>query len=393
MIQHHPMPPSQLRRRTFLASLAASSFASASEAPTLRAAVIGHTGRGDYGHGLEKIFADRQGITLCAIADPDPAGRSRTAAAIGAPRSYASWRGMLAAEKPDLVCVAMRHADQHAEIITACLAAGAHVYAEKPLARDPAECDAITAAAAASGKCCAVAHTTRLAPLIQSLQLALQQGWAGELVTMQAFGKQDQRAGGEDLMVLGSHLMDLMRCFAGDPLWCSARVLTAGRDITRNDARLVRDNVGPVAGDEIFAHFAFPHGINATFTSTARLRSITGFLGLELTGTKRSIRIELDTPALVRFRPTPPAGSNSTQGDQWEAFTPSAAGLPDTPPHAPNAVTDWLAAIREKRAPICSAHHAAQAIEMVCAVYEAALTGSRASFPLANRSHPLGTPR
>jgi predicted dehydrogenase len=386
------MPHSPLRRRSFLASLAASPFATASEPSTLRAAVIGHTGRGDYGHGLEKIFADREGITLVAIADPDPAGRSRTAAATGAARSYASWRDLLASEKPDLVCVAMRHADQHAEIISACLAAGAHVYAEKPLARDPAECDAILAAAEKHGKRCAVAHTTRLAPLIQSLQLALQQGWAGELVTMQAFGKQDQRAGGEDLMVLGSHLMDLMRCFAGNPLWCSARALTHGRDITRNDARLVRDNVGPVAGNEIFAHFAFPHGINATFTSAARLRSITGFWGLELTGTKRSIRIELDTPALVRFRPSPPAGSNSSQGNTWEPFTPSSAGLPAQPPHATHAVTDWLLAIRENREPICSAHHAAHAIEMVCAVYHAALTGSRTSFPLTERSHPLGTP-
>ena len=386
------MPTPTLRRRSFLASLAASSFAAASEPPTLRAAVIGHTGRGDYGHSLEKIFMDRPGITLCAIADPDPAGRSRTAAATGATRSYASWRDLLATEKPDLVCVAMRHADQHAEIMTACLAAGAHVYAEKPLARDPAECDAITAAAATSGKRCAIAHTTRLAPLIQSLQLALAQGWAGELVTLEAFGKQDQRAGGEDLMVLGSHLMDLMRCFAGDPLWCSARVLTAGRDITRNDARLVRDDVGPVAGDEVFAHFAFPRGINATFTSAARLRSITGFWGLEITGTKRSIRIELDTPGLVRFRPSPSTGS-SHQGDQaWEPFTPSAAGLPADPPHASNAVTDWLLAIRGNREPICSLQNAARAVEMVCAVYQAALSGSRASFPLKDRSHPLGTP-
>lgn len=387
------MPPFPLRRRSFLASLAASSVsATTSKPPTLRAAVIGHTGRGDYGHSLEKIFADREGITLCAIADPDPAGRNRTAAATGAARSYASWRDLLASEKPDLVCVAMRHADQHAEIIPACLAAGAHVYTEKPLARDPAECDAILAAAEKHGKRCAVAHTTRLAPLIQSLQLALQQGWAGELVTMQAFGKQDQRAGGEDLIVLGSHLMDLMRCFAGDPLWCSARVLTNERDITRNDARLVRDNVGPVAGNEVFAHFAFPHGINATFTSAARLRSITGFWGLELTGTKRAIRIELDTPALVRSRPAPTAGSSSSQGNTWEPFSPSAAGLPAQPPHPTNAVTDWLLAIHENREPICSAHHAARAIEMVCAVYHAALTGSRAPFPLTERSHPLGTP-
>ena len=48
-------------------------------------------------------------------------------------------------------------------------------------------------------------------------------------------------------MVLGSHLMDLLRMFAGDPLWCSARVLTDKRDITKADARMVKYNLAPVA--------------------------------------------------------------------------------------------------------------------------------------------------
>ena len=73
-------------------------------------------------------------------------------------------------------------------------------------------------------------------------------------------------------MVLGSHIMDLMRMFAGDPEWCTGRVLTGDRDITRTDARLVKDNVGLVAGDQVFAQYAFPKGINASFTSTARMR-------------------------------------------------------------------------------------------------------------------------
>src|SRR5690349_11384774 len=76
----------------------------------LKAAVIGHTGRGDYGHGLENIFADRQGVELVALADPDDSARKRAAGRIGAPRSYASYRELLEREQPHLVSVAMRHA-------------------------------------------------------------------------------------------------------------------------------------------------------------------------------------------------------------------------------------------------------------------------------------------
>jgi hypothetical protein len=37
------------------------------------------------------------------------------------------------------------------------------------------------------------------------------------------------------------------------------------------DAHPATENIGPVAGDEIFAGFAFPGGLQATFTSRAKL--------------------------------------------------------------------------------------------------------------------------
>jgi len=57
--------------RQFLAALAA---------PKLKAAVIGHTGRGDYGHGLDIIFYDRPNIELVAVADAHQVGLAKMAA-------------------------------------------------------------------------------------------------------------------------------------------------------------------------------------------------------------------------------------------------------------------------------------------------------------------------
>src|SRR5881397_2923908 len=138
--RNHPMEPDPLSRRDFmrLASLTGALVAAdlpnfaAEPGAKLKAAVIGHTGRGDYGHGLESIFANRPNVELVALADPDADGRAKTAAKIGAPRSYADYHDMLAQERPQLVSLAMRQADQHHAIALEALRAGANLYCEKP---------------------------------------------------------------------------------------------------------------------------------------------------------------------------------------------------------------------------------------------------------------------
>jgi len=93
------------------------------------------------------ILAGRPGIEVVAVADPMESGRLRAARECGAPRSYADWRELLERERPDLVCIAPRHCDQHAEIATTCLKFGAHRYIEKPFVHTCQEGDAVLAAA------------------------------------------------------------------------------------------------------------------------------------------------------------------------------------------------------------------------------------------------------
>ena len=379
-------------RRHFLGTVAATAalapkFLRGAEPTFLRAAVIGHSGRGDYGHGLEGIFQNRPGIQLVALADPDEVGRKKIAEKIGAPRTYADYREMLAREEPQLVSVAMRHADQHLEIILACLKAGAHVYAEKPFSRTPAEADELLAEASRRGLKIAVAHTMRLAPQMTRFRQALREGLIGDVVEMRAYGKQDARAGGEDLMVLGSHLMDLMRAIAGDPISCSARVLQQGRPITKADARLVKDNVGLVAGDEVFATFAFPNGINASFTSLGRLKESVGEWGIEILGTKGAARINCDVPALVFVR-RGGKWSSAGRNDEWTPL--DAKDLRTVAETRMNPVADWLEAIAKNREPECSGRNGALAVEMVIAIYQSGLAGGApVAFPLKARTHPL----
>jgi predicted dehydrogenase len=356
----------------------------------MTAAVIGHTGRGDYGHGLDAIFNDLAGVHLVALADPDPAGRAKAAERTGAPRQYADYREMLDKEKPALVSVAPRYSDQHHAMGMAALAAGAHVLMEKPITPTLAEADELLATADRAGRKIAVAHQMRLAPAVLALKRAIDDGQLlGDLLQLDAWGKQDSRAGGEDMLVLGSHLFDLIRYFAGDARWCSARVLQQGRDITPADARTVAEQIGPVAGDEIEAHFAFDRGVTATFTSRAKLREQTGHWGIQFTGSKASARLLADiAPRAFVMNPTPWTDAGRTE--QWQPFTPKNLPEPgDTPAANRRVVEDWLDGIRENREPTCSARAAMKSLEMIMAVYHAALTGARVALPLKDRSHPL----
>ena len=48
-----------------------------------RAAVIGRTGRGDYGHGLDVARLDQPRLTVVAVADENAAGRAAAAKRLG----------------------------------------------------------------------------------------------------------------------------------------------------------------------------------------------------------------------------------------------------------------------------------------------------------------------
>jgi predicted dehydrogenase len=294
---------------------------------------------------------------------------------------------MLREERPRLVSIAMRQADQHHAIALDCLRAGAHVYCEKPFTRSAAEADELLAEARRGGLKIAVAHTMRLMPQTVRLKKALQQGLLGEVRELRAYGKQDTRAGGEDMMVLGSHLFDLLRLFAGDPLWVTAQVLWQGRDIEVSNRRLVRDNVGWVAGDQVFAQFAFPQGVRATFTSDGRLRETIGHWGIELHGSKGVARINGDVAPNVFVR-SQGGWSATGRTDTWTPLDPALVTGP--PEHNLGPVGDWLAAIAEDREPECSGANGAWAVEMVGGVYAAALQRGRVAFPLVERRHPLG---
>lgn len=385
-----------MNRRHFLQTAAVASLgaiARADDNSPPRGVLIGATGRGDYGHSDELVLPDA-GIQIVAIADANPAGLAKMADRLRIGSRYTDCREMLAKEQPQYAVIATRQADQHRDMILAALRAGAHVYSEKPFTTCPAESDEVLAEAEKRGLRIAVAHQMRLHPGVLWIKRATDQKQLGDLLEIHAFGKQDTRAGGEDMMVLGTHLFDVMRIFAGDVQWCTARVRFQGRDITRADARVPKDNVGPVAGDDVHAQFSFTGGAFGTFTSQLGRQPQSPPFGLELIFTKGAVRLVAGIEVNVYVSDRPAAWKAGSDGRVWQVppqsvSPPIPAGTTSTRVANARVVQDWLAAAREKREPVCSGLNAAKAIEMVAGVYRAALEQKRMSFPLQERGHPL----
>ncbi|MBM4021737.1 MAG: Gfo/Idh/MocA family oxidoreductase, partial [Planctomycetes bacterium] len=235
-----------------------------------RVAVIGRTGRGDYGHAIDELFAGLPSAKVVAAADDEPAGLAMAAArhSLPAAAAFADWRKMLADVKPDVVAICMRHIDCHAEMAIAAAEAGVKgILMEKPFVPTPAAADAVVAACETRGTKLALAFVNRHSAAYGVARDLMEEGTIGQILEVRARGKEDRRGGGEDLWVLGSHLLDLMADLGGAPRWCQATVTLGGRPIVPADAVDGPEGIGPIAGDAVTATFGLADGPLGFFAS------------------------------------------------------------------------------------------------------------------------------
>jgi predicted dehydrogenase len=179
------------------------------------------------------------------------------------------------------------------------------------------------------------------------------------------------------MLVLGTHVFDLMRSFAGDPISCRADVWEKGEPINKQHAREATESVGLIAGDEIEAQFTFPKHVSATFTSRARLRDIRGPWAVEVIGTKGIARILMDVDPKIYILKSEQFDAGG-RAEAWRRFDkPAETGFA-----AANrrVVEDWLKAIEENVSRL-AANKWNEGVGMVMAVYQSALDRSTAFFP------------
>lgn len=361
---------------------------------TYRVGVMGRTGRGDYGHGLDVVWREVPRTTIVAVADDDKMGLAAKARELGVDRAYTDYRQMLDEAKPDVVSICQRWIDRHAEMVVAAAERGIHVYMEKPMCRTLAEADAMVTACESSHVKLAMATQTRYSPKLPVVKQLVDGGKIGRVLEYRGRGKEDRRGGGEDLWVLGTHIMDLVRYFGGAPEWCMASVTVDGRPIARADVAEGAEGIGLLAGDIVNAMYGMPDGASAYFGSRRNAMGPVSRFGLKILGTGGIIEIQTGHLPSVKYLDDP-SWSPGRSGAAWQDVSSAGIGLPeplsDGGLHAGNvaAVKDLLAAIEEDRQPIANVYHARAATEMIVAVFESQRTGGRVSFPLAERENPL----
>lgn len=364
---------------------------------TFRIGVIGSTGHGDYGHHLDQMWLEVPRAQIVAVADDDKAGAAAAAKRLKLePKAtYADYRKMLDEAKPQVVSICPRWLNRHHEMVLACAERGIHMYLEKPLARTLAEADEMIAACERTHSKVAVAHQTRYSPKLPVVKELLASGKIGRVLEYRGRGKEDARGGGEDLWVLGTHIMDLIRTLGGQPASCFAMVKAGGHSIGPADVVEGAEGIGPLAGDSVEAMYAMPDGATAYFASQRNAAGRPSRFGLQIYGSAGVIEILTGyLPSVKYLRDGGWSPGRNTKA-VWQDV--STAGIGQSEPLAASgelagnqaAAEDLLDSIENERQPLSNIYEARSAMEMIVAAFQSQCAGKAVTFPLADRTNPL----
>jgi predicted dehydrogenase len=223
--------------------------AEAAQAPRVQApgaarpvgAVLGSIGIGFIGAGafaravLLPLFAKAPGVSLRRVATAHgltayDAQRKFGFAAIGTDVDE-----VIADPEVHLVCIATRH-DAHADLVCRALAAGKHVFVEKPLALNEAELLRVEAAARQAGGVLLVGFNRRFAPMARAVRAALDGRGPSAMTYRVNAGAlppghwlNDPQVGGGRMVGEGCHFVDLLSYLAGDAPLTDVRARSVGR--------------------------------------------------------------------------------------------------------------------------------------------------------------------
>jgi len=203
------------------------------------------------------------------------------------PKAYTDYRALLADKDIDMVTI-VTHIKEHLQPTIDALAAGKHVFLEKPMADNIEDCDRIIAAAAKAGTCFMVGHICRFDTVYALAKEEIEAGNLGTIISMHArrnLAKWITPSHLKKISALfgdGVHDLDLMLWYSGaKPKTVYAQSLNTRPELPNDDLgwAMFRLDSGAIAVIENI--WCLPE--NAPYAIDARM---------EIVGTKGAIYID-----------------------------------------------------------------------------------------------------
>ena len=359
------------------------------------------------GHFTHYSFTGLPGVEVAALADSNPESE-KTFRLTGAQRRYDSFYAMMEKEKPDIVVLCSRLPGEHYEQIRFALNHHCHVLCEKPLAEEPEQADELLALSRKTNCLVQMAHLARFAPTFREMKRMIHAGEIGRILTCHMRGKEDTRGGGEDMLVLGTHVLDAAAWIFGMPEQVYSDIRIQGHALTVKDVLHTTEPLGPCGGDEVFSLYRFPNRVNGVFESREVIERGDQRLGISVCGTKGILTIRYTGHRDLRICRDFPVPMEDQS--HFEVVTPPEdAPIPDAVPleyralginpdqyynlyFAENnrrAAWNLLRAIEGKEPLTAGLESALESLEMITGAYQSALTHAPILFPLVNRRNPL----
>ncbi len=186
---------------------------------------IGVIGAGNFGSRVLIPAMVSSGARLRAIASRTGTTAAVTGRRFGFEQVTSDVEQVFSDSAVDTVMILTRH-DSHAALVIRALAAGKHVFVEKPLALIESDLDRIAVALAGTDRILTVGFNRRFAPLARALrqQLAARTGPAALIITVNAGAiprehwTQNADTGGGRIVGEACHFIDLARYLVGAPI-------------------------------------------------------------------------------------------------------------------------------------------------------------------------------
>lgn len=292
-----------------------------------------------------EAYAAVPSIELCAGADPDIERLRRFTDRYGLANGFRDYRDMLRSQPFHLLSICAPTALHHEMVMEGVMAGVKAIVCENPLATTVEEAAEMVEACKAAGVVLAVNYSHRWEPACRAVKRLLDEGAIGRLESIVGY-----YAG--RVFSVGTHLLDLMRWYAGDVAWVSGDALSHGES-------------EPSASGYLRFRSDARGALVAGWDSTNHLFEV------DLLGSRGRIRLLHDGTEMELYDFAP---SRNHPGRRELARRPGPS-LPAAPPPLIAMIHDVLHALQTGEKPACSGEDALAALEAAWALCNSAARG------------------